>query len=51
MHTSGGFQAAKNRLIWALIEAPVVRFLAMETPRNMARPLEEYLRRRLRPAD
>ena len=43
LHTSGGFYAAKNRLIRVLVEEHGVRFLAMESPRDWALALDEYL--------
>jgi erythromycin esterase-like protein len=43
LHTSGGFYAAKERFIRALIEDHGVRVLAMETPRSPARTLDEYV--------
>jgi erythromycin esterase len=43
VHTSGGFYAAKHRLIRALIEEHGVRAVAIESPRNRARALDAYL--------
>jgi erythromycin esterase-like protein len=43
VHTSGGFYAAKHRLIRALVEEHGVRVFAMETPRTRAESLETYL--------
>lgn len=43
IHTSGGFYAAKRRLIRALIEDHGVRVVAFETPRGRARALDRYL--------
>jgi erythromycin esterase len=43
VHTSGGFYAAKHRLLRVLIEDHGVRTLALEGPRTPARELDEYL--------
>jgi erythromycin esterase len=43
VHTSGGFYAAKHRLIRVLIEERGFRVVAFETPRGRARVLDEYL--------
>ena len=43
VHTSGGFYAAKHRLIRWLVEAHGLRVLAMETPRSAAMELDQFL--------
>ncbi|HTE56950.1 MAG TPA: erythromycin esterase family protein [Kofleriaceae bacterium] len=43
VHTSGGYYAAKHRLIRVLVEEHGVRFLAMESPRDRVATLDEYL--------
>jgi erythromycin esterase-like protein len=43
LHTSGGFYAAKERFIRALIEEHGVRAVAIEGPRSLARTLDDYM--------
>lgn len=43
VHTSGGFYAAKHRLIRVLVEERGFRTFAMETPRLQAAPMRAFL--------
>jgi len=43
VHTSGGFYAAKHRLVRDLVSARGLRVFAMETPRSAARRLDDFI--------